>query len=189
LTAKAQVLHNIPVRGKLLLALGFLAGLASAQNPVVIKPEHLANERIWPLLVGERMGFCVGDSLFRERLDRVSEGKVFFKEGFFPSMPRGSLPLSEIDSVLVWLPLHEEGAYFLVPVVYIGGGIMSSIPIFLLLDYISNFEAGGFNSLAVTGLAGSLTLAGVYYSYKYLKEAGRSDYKTKMFLKRLEELK
>jgi len=56
------------------------------------------------------------------------------------------------------------------------------------LDYISNFEAGGFNSLAVTGLAGSLTLAGVYYSYKYLKEAGRSDYKTKLFLKRLEEL-
>ena len=192
--ASLPVPHNIPVGKRLFLTLGFLVCAGWGQNRIVLDPKLLADERIWSLLVDEKVGFCVGDSVFHEKLDKVAGDRVFLKVGAFAYMPRGSLALSEIDSVLVRLPLHEGGACLLVPVVCVGGGILSAIPISILLwEYINRPEypdyerANEINRWITYGLTSGLTAAGIYYSYRYLREAGRSDYKTQLFLRRLEE--
>jgi len=182
------------VKERIILMLGLLVCAGWSQNPVVLRDTALiADERIWPLLVGERISLCARDTVYREKLKEVRDGRVFFQSGPFAYMPTGSLPLSEIDSVLVYLPLHEGGGCVLVPVACVGGGIASFIPIFLILDYINypeypNTEATErLNFFAAMGLAGALTVAGGYYSWQYIRNAGKSDYKTDLFLRRLEE--
>ncbi|MEO0191478.1 MAG: hypothetical protein ABIM46_01720 [candidate division WOR-3 bacterium] len=97
------------MKKSVVLNFGFFVCALQGQNPVVIRdPNLLADERIWSLLVGERVGFCVGDSVYREKLKEVRDGVIYFQAMPFSYMPKVSLPLSKTDSVLVWLPLHEE---------------------------------------------------------------------------------
>ena len=109
-------------------------------------------------------------------------------------MPTGWLALSEIDSVLVYLPLHEGGECLLVPVACVGGGILSAIPISFLLwehlnrpEYPDHERANETNRWLTLGLTTAFTAAGIYYSWQYIRNAGKSDYKTDLFLRRLEE--
>ncbi len=188
-------LNNTPVIEGIILGLNLISYTGQTQNPFVIRdPNLLADERIWPLLVGEKLAFCAGDSVYREKLEEVRDGVICFHHGPFAYMSRRGLALPETDSVLVWLPLHEGGACLLVPTACVGGGMASFIPIFLVLDeYINrpeypNTEATErFNFLVSIGLAGALTVAGGYCSWRYLRHAGESDYKTDLFLKRIGE--
>lgn len=109
-------------------------------------------------------------------------------------MARRGLALSETGSVLVWLPLHGGGACLLVPIVCVGGGIASFIPIFLVLEgYMNRLEypnpeaTESFNCIVSIGLAGALTVAGGYCSWQYLRHAGETDHKTDLFLKQVGE--
>ncbi len=120
------------------MALGLLAAALWAENPVVIRDTAIiADQGIWPLLVGERISLCAGDTVYRERWKEIRDGKVFFQSGPFAYMPTSALSLSVIDSILVPLPLHKGGACLLVPVACVGGGILSFVPLFLILEYIN----------------------------------------------------
>ncbi len=190
-------LDNTPVKKSVVLNFGFFVCALQGQNPVVIRdPNLLADERIWSLLVGERVGFCVGDSVYREKLKEVRDGVIYFQAMPFSYMPKVSLPLSKTDSVLVWLPLHEGGACLLVPVACVGGGMASAIPVSIILweylnrpDYPDYDRANDLNRLLTFTITLSLTAVGVYYSWQYLRHSGESEYKTELFLKRIEGAK
>ncbi|MGC8894658.1 MAG: hypothetical protein ACP5QG_07415 [candidate division WOR-3 bacterium] len=183
------------MRGKALLGFLVLSCAAKERIPVVLHDPVIRDERIWSLLVGERVGFCVRDTIYYQKLKEVRDTLVYFQAGPFAYMPTRSLALSDIDSVLVWLPLHEGGGCILIPVGCVGGGIMSFIPAYLVLEHINhptypNTEATErFNFFVAIGLAAGLTVAGGYYSWQYIRHAGESDYKTELFLRRLEESK
>lgn len=185
--------YNFPVRK--LAGLGFfiLSCATGGQEIYVLRdPAALEDKKVWPLLVGEKIGVCVKEGVYSGKMEGVKEGSVILPAGPSEYLPNTIIPIKQADSILVYLPLHEGHGCLLVPVAFVVGGAMVGWPIYYALWTVLDPYASDLDEpVAYVSLASSAigVIAGIYLSGQYMERASQSQAKTELFIKTIEGVK